>query len=741
MAKNEYTSTDISKMEELEAMRRFPGMYIGNNSVHGLHHLVFEVVDNSVDEILAKVANKITVSIKKGGSITVQDDGRGIPVEWKPEYNCSAMTLVLTKPHAGGKFKNENGESAYSTSGGLHGIGLKAVNAMSEWVEVIVWRHGLVFKQTFRDGGAHSTPVEIFDSTKEKVGEITESTTLILSKTVSEFGEKVCEALNVAGQIIPVQPDLSQHSGTRISFRPHRQWFDQNMEWPDPDKNVPWDTERLETRFAQIAFLNPGVKIEFIDQRMPKGEQDKKVFYSKDGLKDYILHLNEGKHALHKPVIFSGSSEIDVNGVRHTVETSVAFQYTANEDMESNIVAFTNGIPNPMLGIHVTAFKAAFTRCISAFAKERMKVNSDDFKNDDLFNGMTLIISIKMTNTPQFLSQTKDALNSPEVKAPISAVVSEFLNGLFNGSKISSSSLELGKLIVNQAKNAKEARDAAMKIRQTIIKKSGLEAGLNFVGKTSDIRRQNGEAIVPKKYTALYIVEGDSAGGTAKQGRDSRFHAILPLRGKPKNTAKGERLTTLLENEEIKSLITAIGAGIGQDFNLDDMRYGRVVIMSDADVDGLHIRALLETFFFRYMRPLVDAGRLYAARPPLYRVMQKKGGAFQYAYDEAERDALVKQYGGLNNVEITRYKGLGEMNAQQLRETVLRVPPTYEEHKGKRAAKPDDHDYDVFEYTTDLQVTCEDAHVASEEIQNWMGDRASYRNEYLMSHAWGDLAE
>lgn len=741
MAKNDYTSTDISKMEELEAMRRFPGMYIGNNSVHGLHHLVFEVVDNSVDEILAKVSTKITVSIKKGGAIMVQDDGRGIPVEWKPEYNCSAMTLVLTKPHAGGKFKNEHGESAYSTSGGLHGIGLKAVNAMSEWVEVIVWRNGLVFKQTFRNGGADSTPVEIFDNTKEKVGEITEDTVIVLSKTTNVFGERVCESLQMAGRVVAVQPDLNQHSGTRISFRPNRKWFDQNMEWPEPDKNIPWDTERLETRFAQIAFLNPGVKIEFIDQRMPKGDQDKKVFYSKEGLKDYILHLNEGKNALHKPVVFTGSSEIEVNGIKHTVETSVAFQYTANEDMDSNIVAFTNGIPNPLLGIHVTAFKAAFTRCISAFAKERMKVNSDDFKNDDLFNGMTLIISIKMTNTPQFLSQTKDALNSPEVKTPISAVVSEFLNGLFNGSKISSANLELGKLIVNQAKNAKEARDAATKIRQTIIKKSGLEAGLNFVGKTSDIRRQSGEPIVPKKYTALYIVEGDSAGGTAKQGRDSRFHAILPLRGKPKNTARGEKLTTLLENEEIKSLITAIGAGIGTDFNLDDMRYGRIVIMSDADVDGLHIRALLETFFFRYMRPLVDAGRLYAARPPLYRVMQKKGGAFQYAYDEAERDALVAKFGGLNNVEITRYKGLGEMNAHQLRETVLRVPPPYDDNKGKRGAKSEEIDYDIFEYTTDLQVTCEDAHVASEEIQNWMGDRASYRNGYLMSHAWGDLTE
>jgi DNA gyrase subunit B len=739
MAKTNYDATDISKMEELEAMRRFPGMYIGNNGPHGLHHLVFEVVDNSCDEILAKHATKISVTIKKGGAIAVQDDGRGIPVDWKPEYGCSSMTLVLTKPHAGGKFKDKNGESAYSTSGGLHGIGLKAVNAMSEWVDVVVYRNGLTFKQSFKNGGADSTPVEIFDRTNEKVGEICADTSLVLSNTSNEWGDKVCEAIQLTSKTVKVQPDLGLHSGTFISFRPHRAWFDQNMEWHDPEKNIPWESERLETRFSQIAFLNPGIKIEYLDQRIPNAE--KKVFYSKDGLKDFILHLNDGKPALHKPVVFGGMAEIEVGGIKHTVETNVAFQYTANEDMESNIVAFTNGIPNPMLGTHVTAFKAAFSRCLSTFAKDKMKVDPDDFKNEDLFNGITLIISINMSNTPQFLSQTKDALNSPEIKTPVSSVVSDYLNGIFNIAKPTGANVDLGKLIINQAKNAKEARDAATKIRQTIIRKSGLEAGLNFVGKTSDIRRQNGEAIVPKKYTALYIVEGDSAGGTAKQGRDSKFHAILPLRGKPKNTAKGEKLTTLLENEEIKSLITAIGAGIGQDFNLEDMRYGRIVIMSDADVDGLHIRALLETFFFKYMRPLVDAGLLYAAQPPLFRVMQKKGGAFEYAYAEIERDAAIKKFGGMEKVEITRYKGLGEMNKEQLRETVLRVPPSYEDGKGKRGVKADNKDYAVSDYCNDLQITCEDVLLAMEEIQNWMGDRASYRNKYLMSHAWSGLTE
>lgn len=731
MPNQNYSSADITQMEFLEAIRKLPGMYIGDTAEHGLHHILLEVVDNSIDECQTGFASKITVVIEKDGTISVSDDGRGIPVEYKPDIECSAMTVVLTKPHAGGKFKKSNGDSAYSASGGLHGIGLKTVNAMSSFVVVTVKRHGLVFTQRFENGGSKMTPVEIFDATKQKVGEINASTKLNLNKN------GICESLTVDGKKVTVNPDPNQGTGTEIRFRPNRAWFSPSLEWENPEKNVPWNTNRLETRFAQIAFLHPGVKIEFLDKRVPSAERQKKVYYSKDGLKDYIAYLNEGQAVLHKPIIFQAEEQVDLNGVKHTIKTNIAIQYTANESGETNIVSFVNSIPTSLGGVHVSAFRAGFSRAINTVAVAKKWVKSaDDFKNEDVFAGMTAIVSVTMTNTPQFLSQTKEALNSGEVKGPVMSATYNYMTEFFS----KPANAEIGKLIVKQAMTAKEARDAATKVRATMIKKSGLDAGVNFVGKTADISRVSGEPVVPKEFTALYIVEGDSAGGSAKQGRDRRFHAILPLRGKPENVAKKSQLSKILENDEIRSLVTAIGAGIGPDFNLEDMRYGRVVLMSDADVDGAHIQALLVTFFWRYMRPLIEAGKLYAARPPLFRVQHKKTKEYEYAYSEAERDEIVKKFGGFQNVEITRYKGLGEMNAEQLAETVLVVPPGYAKKRGKNGNKeehtPKNVSLEDFAYR-DVQLTVQDAKAANDKIALWMGgDNSKARNEWLMNHPW-----
>ncbi|HEY3345943.1 MAG TPA: toprim domain-containing protein [Anaerolineaceae bacterium] len=743
MAKTNYGAADITQMEFLEAIRKLPGMYIGDTEEHGLHHLPQEVVDNAIDECMNGNATVISVAIEKDGSFTVADDGRGIPVEYKPDLGCSSLTVVFTKPHAGGKFNKSGEDSAYSASGGLHGIGLKCVTAMSSHVSARIKRHGLTFVQTFEKGGAVMSPVEIYDCTDQWVGEINAATELVLDKA------GIALALLVNGKKTLVAADPHQGTGSEITFRPHRPWFSQNMEWDNPEKNVPWNVARLETRFAQISFLHPGVQIELLDKRQPKSDQQKKVFCSQKGLEDYVAYLNEGLHPLHKPILFDGEQKIDVNGTQHSVKTRIALQYCVGEDMETNIVAFTNSIPNPLGGVHVTAFKAGFSRAINSVALSKKWIKSaDDFRNEDVFAGMTAIVTVSMTNTPQFLSQTKEALNSPEVKGPVLSATYDFMTEFFN----KSNNAEIGKLIVRQAMTAKESREAAQKVRQTMIRKSGLDAGLNFIGKTADITRSGGEPIVPKEYTALYIVEGDSAGGSAKQGRDRRFHAILPLRGKPENVEKVRNISKVLENEEIKTLVTAIGAGIGADFEVENMRYGRIVMMSDADVDGSHIRALLITFFWRFMRPLIEAGKLYAARPPLFLITQKRGNGREYAYSDAERDEIVKKLGGFNNVEITRYKGLGEMDASQLTETVLVVPPGYAKGEGGKRAKKNTgngdgkeaaayvHTVADFAYR-DIQLTVEDVHKANEMIGLWMGDRPKDRNEWLMNHSWDISAD
>ncbi|HEX9018197.1 MAG TPA: ATP-binding protein, partial [Anaerolineaceae bacterium] len=620
MATTKYSADQIVELEFLEAVRRRPGMYIGNNNLHGLHHILLEVLDNSVDEAMAGFAGRIKVTIEKDGSVMVEDDGRGIPVEYKPDSGMSALTQVLLKPHAGGKFGGDS--SAYSSSGGLHGIGIKTTNAFSSFLEVEVCRYGLVFRQRFENGGIPVTPVDIYDAAGEKVGEINEETSLVLDKRESAM------ALEVKGKKIKVQADPKQETGTTFRFRPNRGWFSKDMEWPTPEHFVPWDSERLDTRFRQIAHLYPGVHIEFKDNRQhPALERE---YFSKNGLLDYIAYLNEGLDTLHKPIIFKDTTTIDAETGKGkgTVEVEIAIQYAGEE---TQIYSFVNAIPTPLGGTHVAAFKAGLTKAVKQFATSKKLIKGEeDVRGDDALLGLTAIVKITMTSTPQFLSQTKESLTSPEVHGPVlSAVYSYMIDYL-------EKNIPTGKLIVNQALAAARGREAAAQARKLVIRKSAMDAGEFVLGKLADVQRRGGNPSVPLDYTALYLVEGDSAGGSCKQGRDSRYHAILPLRGKIPNVEK-MNINEILKNREIAAIVAAVGTGVGADCDVTQMRYGRISVLVDADVDGSHIATLLSTLFWRVMRPVIEQGRFFIARPPLYMVRNNKTKETRYAYSDDER--------------------------------------------------------------------------------------------------------
>jgi len=722
-----YSAEQIVELEFLEAVRRRPGMYIGNNSAHGLHHTLLEVVDNSVDECMGGYATRILVTIEGDGTVVVDDDGRGIPIEWKGDAGMSALTQCLVRPHAGGKFGGD--DSAYSTSGGLHGIGLKCTNAFSEWLEVEVRRHGLRFRQRFENGGAPASPVEIIDATGELVGQVDERTTIVTERNKAALATH----LRVGREKIDVQVDRDAGSGTTVRFRPNRAWFSRDMDWPNHETYVPWDAERLATRFRQIAYLYPGVRITFTDLRGDRARREE--FHSEKGLVDYIAYLTEDLEALHPPIVFEETSEVESDNAtsgRAEVTVQIAMQY-AGEDTQ--IVSFVNGIPTPLGGTHVSAFKAGLTRALKEFASEKRLIrSSDDFRGDDALLGLTAIINISMSATPQFLSQTKQCLNSPEVNGPVlSATYNRLLGHLNKNGNIS-----VGKVIVNQALAAARGREAAAQARKLVIKKSAMDAGQFVLGKLADVQRRSGRPTVPLEHTTLYLVEGDSAGGSCKQGRDSRYHAILPLRGKIPNVEKGS-LNTLLRNREIAAIVAAIGAGVGQDFELDGMRYGRVSILCDADVDGAHIATLLATLFWRLMRPMIEAGRLYIAVPPLYLVTKKGGKGLSYAYTEEERQELVKAWGGYDKVEVQRYKGLGEMNPEQLRETVFALP--------EALTKPDGSNGRVEDLTLadfvhrDMRVVIEDVKRTRSLIEKLMGSAVAPRKEWLMATDWSGEVE
>lgn len=673
---NGYTSESIKQLEGLEAVRKLPGMYIGNNGKYGLHHILKEIFSNAADEVMNGFGSLIRVILEADGAVTVIDDGRGIPVEWKKDTGMSALTQVMTVLHAGGKFEGGN---AYASSGGLHGVGAKAANAMSRWLTISVRRGGLIFRQCFERGGEHKTGVEIFNPGEKKpVGEISANTKL-------EYGKNgaVVSALKEGRKSVAIKPDPSIGTGTEISFLPERSWFDaESMEW---NGEPPWDVDYISLQFQQFAYLNPGLRIELEDRRGKKLHIH--TFYSENGLLDYIAFLNEGLEPLHDTIMFKGRSE-EHPGI--TIE--IAMQYTKDGDT-AQLYSFVNGIPTPLGGTHLSGFQAGLTKAINRLSSVKKAI-----RGEDLLLGLAAVVNVTMNKTPQFSSQTKESLTSTDAQgAAMSVTYNELLQ-----------LLERKKGIVNaiarQAEAAAKGREAAKKARQLVIRRSVLDApdDTQILSKLADT-----DPRTPAAERILFLVEGDSAGGSCKQARDRRYHAILANRGKIINSEK-TNILRVLKNKEIMAFIAAVGAGVGADFNVDERRYGRIALLTDADVDGFHIRALWYTFIFRHMRPLIEQGYLYIAEAPLYRVYDGKREVF--CYSDKERDKALKRLGKGANVQ--RYKGLGEMNPEQLRGTTL---------------KPGEERL--------VRINIDDVHRAQQYVNLLMGSNSAARKEWIME-AW-----
>ncbi len=619
-----YTAEDIQVLEGLEAVRRRPGMYIGSTDVRGLHHLVYEVVDNAVDEALAGFCNRIEVTIHEDNSVTVVDNGRGIPVGIHPKTGKPALEVVMTMLHAGGKFGGEG----YKVASGLHGVGVSAVNALSEWMKVWVVREGYKYFQEYRRGKP-LTPVQ-------KIGK-------------------------------------AKGSGTTVVFKPDATIF----------TTLDFRFDTLAQRFREIAFLTKGLTIKLVDER---GTGREISFYFEGGIASFVRYLNKNRTVLHDP--FFVSKQVD------STHVEAAIQYT--DGYSESVYAFANNINTVDGGTHLTGFRSALTRTLNDYARKNglLKDNESNFTGDDVRQGLTAILSVKLRE-PQFESQTKAKLGNAEVKGQVESVVGEaFSQWLETHPKEA-------KAIITKCHTAARARLAARAARDLVIRKSALES-MTLPGKLADCSERD-----PSK-TEIFIVEGDSAGGSAKQGRDRRFQAILPLRGKILNVEKA-RLDRALDNKEIQALITALGTGIGDDFDLKNLRYHRVIIMTDADVDGAHITTLLLTFFFRYMQPLIEAGHLYLAQPPLYQV--KYGNKRTYVYSDQELQKILDSLDG-QKVSIQRYKGLGEMNPEQLWETTMNP-----------------------ENRILLQVSLEDAAEADRTFNMLMGSEVPPRRRFIQTHA------
>ncbi len=626
-----YDAEDIQVLEGLEAVRRRPGMYVGGTDIKALHHLIYEVVDNSIDEALVGVCNHIQITIHADQSVTVVDNGRGIPVAPHPQKKISTLQLVMTTLHAGGKF---NG-GGYKVSGGLHGVGVSAVNALSEWMEVEVHRAGKIYHQRYERG--------------------------VPAAPVKEVG--------------PLPKGHEGDTGTRSTFR-----FDETI-FKDGGG---YRYETLVQRFREMAFVTKGVTIYFRDEReTPTREM---TFYFEGGVTSFVRYLNRNRGVLH-PVVYV-EKEVDGIGVE------VAVQYT--DAYTESVYSFANTINTIDGGTHLTGLRSALTRTINDYARKQslLKENESNFSGDDTREGLTAIVSIKHPD-PQFESQTKVKLMNAEIKSLVEAVVSEHF-----GSFLEENPRE-AKTVVEKCLTSSRARAAARKARDLVIRKSALES-MTLPGKLADCSERD------PNQTEIYLVEGDSAGGSAKQGRDRRFQAILPLRGKILNTERA-RLDKILNNNEVKALITALGTGVGDDFSLEGLRYNRIIVMCDADVDGAHIRTLLLTFFFRYMQPLIEAGHLYIAQPPLYRIDHKK--QVHYVYTEEEKETLIKKLNG-GGIGLQRYKGLGEMNPEQLWETTM------------------DPENRIL-----LQVTIEDAAAADKTFDMLMGSSVPPRKRFIQTHA------
>jgi DNA gyrase subunit B len=581
----QYDETQIQVLEGLEAVRKRPGMYIGSTCSEGLHHLVWEVLDNSVDEALGGYCNLILITVNKEGSVTVIDNGRGIPVGKHPKLGRPAVEVVMTTLHAGGKFDGEG----YAFSGGLHGVGVSVVNALSTWLEVKVRRDGQIYKQRYERGN----PVE---------------------------------ELKVIGP--------SFRRGTTITFEPDKQIF---------TSGTTFDYQMLDQRVREMAFLNKDLTLVLTDKR--ENQKKKAKYHFSGGIASYVQYLHEGKQVLHDAPIY-------IAGVKEQVKIEVALQYS--EAYASSIYSYVNNIHTNEGGTHESGFKSALTRVINDYARKNglLKEKEEKFFGDDVREGLTAIISIRLAN-PQFEGQTKRKLGNSEARAVVEQLFTEGFQAFLEENPA------ISKIIIGKVALAARARRAARKARELTRRKNALEIS-SLPGKLADCTSRSAEE------SELYIVEGNSAGGIAKQGRDRMYQAILPIRGKLLNVEKA-RLDKVLSNAEIRSLITAIGAGISDDFNIEKVRYHKVVIMTDADVDGAHIRTLLLTFFYRYMRELIEHGYVYIARPPLYKLMQ--GKTIRYADSDRAKEELLKEFTG--KVEISRYKGLGEMNADQLWETTM----------------------------------------------------------------------
>ena len=627
---SDYTAGQIQVLKGLEAVRKRPGMYIGSTSGRGLHHLVYEVVDNSIDEAMAGHCSQVTVTIHEDDSITVEDDGRGIPVDIHPTEKVPGVELAMTTLHAGGKFDKDT----YKVSGGLHGVGVSVVNALSTHLEVEIRRGGKLYHQRYERG--------------------------IKTKDLEEKGK-------------------AKGSGTTVSFKPDHEIFTELV----------YSFEVLSNRLRELAFLNKGLKIVLVDER---GDGTEESYQYDGGIAEYVTFLRGSRGALHDKICYFETSKPEA-------EIELALQY--DQGFSENTHSFVNNINTHEGGMHITGLKAALTRTINDYAKRNnIFKKGESLSGDDVREGLTCVLSVRVME-PQFEGQTKTKLGNSEVRGAVEAAVNEYLSTFLDENP------KAGKAIIEKSLQAARARDAARKARDLARKKSALEGGV-LPGKLADC------SISDPSMCELYLVEGDSAGGSAKQGRDRGYQAILPLKGKILNVERA-RIDKILANDEIGAMITAIGAGIRDEFNLEKTRYHKIVIMTDADVDGAHIRTLLLTFFFRQMRELIEAGYVYIAQPPLYRV--RKGKQEFYAYNETERVDYVKRLGGKDGekakgIHIQRYKGLGEMNPDQLWKTTMDP-----------------------ESRTILQVQIEDGAIASNLFDRLMGDDVEPRRQFIEKNA------
>ena len=628
-ANNDYNASEIQVLEGLEAVRKRPGMYIGSTSTSGLHHLVYEIVDNSIDEALAGYCTDITVQINPDNTITVVDNGRGIPVDIQAQTGRPALEVVFTVLHAGGKF----GGGGYKVSGGLHGVGASVVNALSEWLTV----------QVHKDGKIHEM--------KFSRGHITQEMTIV---------------------------GTTDHTGTTVTFKPDPEMFEDTV----------YSYDILHSRMREEAFLNAGLRIRTIDLREGQEQSDEMCY--EGGIREFVTFLNKSKDALHSGVIY-------MSGTRGDSYAEVALQY--NDGYQENILSFANNVHTPEGGMHETGFKAALTRVLNAYGlKVGLIKEGDKVSGEDCREGLTAVISVKLTDA-QFEGQTKAKLGNASMRTLVDAIVSDKLMQFLDENPV------VARTILDKAMMANRAREAARKARESIRRKSAL-GGAAMPDKLRDCNENNPEL------TEIYIVEGDSAGGSATQGRDSRFQAILPLWGKMLNVEK-VRADKIYGNDKLQPVIVALGAGLGEDFDINKLRYHKVIIMADADVDGSHIRTLLLTFFFRYMRPLIENGYVYAAVPPLFKLV--RGKTTRLAFSEEERDKYSAELRGDNpnaKVDISRFKGLGEMDAHELWETTM--------DPEKRTLR---------------RITLEDAILADETFTVLMGEKVEPRKEFIEKNA------